>query len=210
MFSKTSSAHNVFYFTPPCFLQGATAGTADFDVPVAIGNAGNPTYYHWQYKLTDGTGWHYFATNTGTLTIGTASFTFSNASWKQTNGANSGPGAVLLSPAFHLKNTNAFTTQLDGMQLRILMTDGIDPALGTLNPATQIWGGSEFANGYEAKYITLQSRPSISTPCYTVCPNNRLTTDPGNSNPANATFFGGFEVGSGSGTDNFSTPAANG
>jgi len=201
MFSKTSSAHNVLYYTPPCFVQSTT--TTTFTVPVFVANAGSGSYFHWQYKLAGATSWTYFPTNSSVLTVGTAKFTVTNASYVLNSNANGGSGA-LLAPPLTFTNTTAFTTQLDGMQLRVLMTDGQDPATHPY-PTIAVYGAAEYSNGFEAKYVTLQSIPSISTPCSVVCPSNALTTDRLSTNPALETFYGGFEV---PGTGNF--VAANG
>ena len=193
MFSKTSSAHNVYYYTPPCFLQGTTA-----TVSVQIANAAAGSYFHWQFRQAGGN-WTFLSN--GNNTINGRTFFVTNASFIGVNNYPSGGSA--LNPILSIANVGspAFTTQLDNVQLRVLMTDGIDPQI---NPGVNTWGGEEFLNAYEAKYITLMSRLA-SEPCYTICTNNRLVVDP--ANPSLATYYGGFEMGGGAGTDNFSAPS---
>src|SRR5882757_5714036 len=80
MFSKTSTAHNIIYFTPPCFLQRAAHSTT-FTVPVFVANAGSGSYFHWQYKPAGATTWTYFSGNNSTITVGGKTFSVSNASF---------------------------------------------------------------------------------------------------------------------------------
>jgi hypothetical protein len=195
MFTKTSSAHNVLYYTPPCFLQGTTA-----TVGVQIANAGSGSYFHWQFRTSTSGTWTYLSN--GNNTINGRTFLVSNASFTGT--ANYPSGGAQLNPLLTIANVGspAYTTQLDNVQFRVLMTDGQDPQA---HPTVDIWGGEEYNNPFEAKYITLLSRLA-STPCYTICTDNRLVVDP--ANPTLATYYGGFEMGGGSATDNFSTASA--
>lgn len=199
MFSKTSSAHNVLYYTPPCFTQGSTA-----TINVQIANAGGGTYYHWQWRSPGGA-WNWLsggATATNN-TINGRTFSVTNASFKSAANANYPSGGAALNPTLIIANVGspAYTTELNGIQFRILMTDGLDPQT---NPGTNTWGGEEYLNNYEAKYVSLMAAPSSY--CYTVCPNNTLVTNP--AAPTLTTFYGGFEMNAGADalTDNFSAP----
>lgn len=180
---KESSAHNVFYYNPPCFIQGQTSAIT---VQPWIANAAAGSYFHWQFRVAGGS-WTFLGN--GDNSINGRTFTVANAAF---TGAitYSGTGAFL-APAFSITNigTPAFTTQLDNVELRVLMTDGVDPqgAPG----GTLIYGGEEFANPFEAKYIRLLSKANTDQ-CYSQCTNNRLVTSP--ANPTLDTYFGGFEM----------------
>ena len=200
MFSKTSSAHNVLYYTPPCFTQGSTA-----QINVQIANAGGGTYYHWQWRVPGGAWtWLNGAATATNNTINGRTFSVTNASFKSATTANYPSTGAPLNPTLLIANVGspAYTTELNGIQFRILMTDGLDPQTNTVNT----WGGEEYLNNDEAKYVSLMAAPASY--CYTVCPNNSLVTNPGT--PTLATFYGGFEMSAGAGalTDNFSTPGA--
>lgn len=196
MFSKTSSAHNVLYFNPPCFAQGTTAS-----VQVQIANAASGSYFHWQWRNPGGT-WTWLAGGAAgsNNTINGRTFFVTNAAF--VGAVNFPSGGAQLSPILTIANVGspAYTTQLNNVQLRVLMTDGLDPQSNAVNT----WGGEEFLNGYEAKYISLM--PAPASYCYTVCPNNALVVNP--ASPSLATFYGGFEMNAGAGAllDNFSAP----
>lgn len=200
--SMTSSAHKVRYYNPPCFTQG-TAVT----VNVWVANAGAATWYHWQYRISGGA-WTWLAN--GNNTINGRTFSMANASFNNSTSNNSSAAGALLTPALTISNVGspAYTTQLDNVELRIIMTDALDPQTNPY-PGTSAWGGEEFANPYEAKYIRLISKPANEN-CYSNCTGNALVTNPANPTPAITEYYGGFELGTGVGTENFSTPGANG
>ncbi len=193
---KTVSAHNVLFYNPPCFTQGSNV-----TISVMIANAGAGSYYHWQYRIPGGS-WTYLAN--GNNTINGRVFSVANASFNNATSNNSTATGALLTPAFTISNvgTPAYTTQLDGVEFRVLMTDGLDPQTNVVNT----WGGEEFLNGYEAKYIRLNAKPATET-CYSNCTGNALVNNPSGTTVEN--FWGGFEAGNNM-SDNMSAPVANG
>lgn len=193
---KTVSAHNVLFYNPPCFTQGSTV-----TIPVMIANAGAGSYYHWQYRIPGGS-WTYLAN--GNNTINGRVFSMANASFNNATSNNATSTGALLTPTFTISNvgTPAYTTQLDGVEFRVLMTDGLDPQTNLVNT----WGGEEFLNGYEAKYIRLNAKPGTET-CYSNCTGNALVNNPSGTTVEN--FWGGFEAGNNM-SDNMSAPVANG
>ncbi len=208
MFSMTSSAHNVRYFNPPCFAQGS-----NITVPVWIANSSATSRYHWQYRVPGGA-WTWLSN--GNNTINGRIFSVANANITSTISVHSNATGALLNPTLAINNvgtptnpTASYTTQLDNIEVRVIMTDGLDPQTNPY-PGTPAWGGEEFANPFEAKYIRLISRPNVSTPCYSNCSGNVLVINPANTNPPIEEYFGGFEIGVGTGTENFSTPGVNG
>lgn len=202
VFSLTSFAHNIRYFNPPCFTQGSTV-----TVPVWIANAGAGTFYHWQYRVPGGA-WTWLAN--GNNTINGRTFLVSNAAISSTTSNNSTSTGALLNPTLSIANVGspAYTTQLDNVELRVIMTDGLDPQTNPY-PGTSAWGGEEFANPYEAKYIRIRSKPGTEN-CYSSCTGNYLVVNPATVPPPLEEYFGGFEMGTGVGTENFSTPGTNG
>lgn len=192
MFGKTTSAHNVLYFTPPCFLQGTTA-----TIQAQIANAASGSYFHWQFKATPASAWTYLAN--GNNTINGRTFSVTNASFV---GAVTFPsGGAQLSPVLSIANVGspAYTTQLDNVEFRLIMTDGLDPQT---NPGASNWGGESSSNPFEAKTVRLLSRPATDN-CYSNCIGNVLVTNPAAVPPPLADYYGGFEVGAGGGTNNF-------
>lgn len=202
MFGKTSSAHNVLYFNPPCFTQGTNV-----TIPVWIANAVAGTFYHWQYRVPGGS-WTYLSN--GNNTINGRTFSVANAAINVTVSNNSTSTGALLNPTIAISNVGspAYTTQLDNVEFRVLMTDALDPQTNAVNT----WGGEEFLNPYEAKYVRLISKPATDN-CYSNCTGNALVANPAAVPPPIEDYFGGFESSgnpvSASAT-NFATPAANG
>lgn len=192
---KKATAHNVIYYTPACFTQGSTV-----TIGVKVLNAGVGTYYHWQYRAVAGGTWTWLSN--GNNTINGRTFNFTNASLTS-NVADYTPDLVITNVG-----SPAYTTQLDNVELRVIMTGGPDPQFNPY-PATSAWGGEEFANSYEAKYIRLISK-SATENCYSNCSGNTLVNNPAISSPAISDYFGGFEVSTGSLDDNFSTPGTYG
>jgi hypothetical protein len=205
VFSITSFAHNVRYFDPPCFTQGSTV-----TIPVWIANAGSGSAYHWQYRIPGGA-WTWLSN--GNNTINGRTFLVSNgyiAGGTSTSNNSSSTGAYL-TPQLSIANVGspAYTTQLDNIELRVIMTDGLDPQTNPY-PGTSAWGAEEFANPSEAKYIRIISKPATEQ-CYTNCTGNIAVVNP--LSPTLATYWGGFEMGSiwgGTASENFSTPGTNG
>ncbi len=187
LLSVTSKAHNIVYYNPPCFTAGNSVSLSALVI-----NAGANSFYHWQFRATPGGAWTYV--NNGTTTINGRSFA-TVGGWSKPVTANTPPTLVITNVG-----TPAYTTQLNGVEFRLLMTDGLDPQT---NPGTSIWGGEEYLNPYEAKYVRISAKPATEG-CYTACTDNRLVTNP--ASPTMETYFGGFEMGNGDGTDNFSTP----
>ncbi len=184
MFSKTTEAHVVYFYNPPCFTQGATVIIQPWIAYASVG-----TYYHWQYRLPGGN-WIYLSN--GNNTINGRVFSVSNASFAGTDDYNA-TGAYL-NPEFAISNvgtptnaTSTYTTQLDNVELRVLMTDGADPQYNTVNT----WGGEEYLTPYEAKYIRISSKPPNES-CFTNCTDNRVVVNP--ANPTLDTYYGGFEM----------------
>jgi Secretion system C-terminal sorting domain len=192
---KKATAHTVVYYTPPCFVQGANVTVA-----VKVIYAASGSYYHWQYRSTAGGSWVWLSN--GNNTINGRTFSVSNASVRST--------VADYTPSLSINNVGspAYTTQLDNVELRVIMTDGLDPQYNPF-PATAAWGGEEFYNAYEAKYVRLISKPATEG-CYSNCSGNALVTNPANPSPALYDYFGGFETGTGAADDNFSAPGTHG
>jgi hypothetical protein len=187
---KKATAHSVVYYNPTCFTQGSTA-----TVSVKVIYAAAGSYYHWQYRSTAAGSWLWLAN--GNNTINGRTFSVANASLVS-NVADYTPNLVISNVG-----SPAYTTQLDNVELRVIMTDGLDPQFNAF-PATAAWGGEEFYNAYEAKYIRLISKPG-SQSCYSNCSGNILVNDPALVAPAQSDYYGGFEMGTGSADVNFST-----
>lgn len=187
---KKATAHTVVYYNPTCFTQGSTV-----TVSVKVIYAAAGTYYHWQYRSTAGGSWVWLAN--GNNTINGRTFSVANASLVS-NIADYTPNLVISNVG-----APAYTTQLDNVELRVIMTDGLDPQFNAF-PATAAWGGEEFYNAYEAKYIRLISKPG-SQSCYANCSGNILVNDPALVAPAQSDYYGGFEMGTGATDANFST-----
>lgn len=187
LFSLTSNAHNIVYYNPPCFTAGNSVSLSALVI-----NASANSFYHWQFRTTPGGAWAYV--NNGTTTINGRSFA-TVGGWSKPPTANTPPTLVITNVG-----TPAYTTQLNGVEFRLLMTDGLDPQT---NGGISVWGGEEYLNPMEAKYVRINAKPATDA-CYTQCTDNRLVTNP--ASPTMDTYFGGFEMGSGATTDNFSTP----
>ncbi len=192
---KKATAHTVVYFNPPCFTQGSTV-TVGVKVIFAISGS----YYHWQYRTSPGGSWTWLAN--GNNTINGRTFSVANASLVS-NIADYTPDIVISNVG-----SPAYTTQLNNVELRVIMTDGLDPQTNPY-PGTSAWGAEEFSNSYEAKYIRLIAKPANEN-CYSNCSGNILVNDPAVVSPAQTDYYGGFEMGSGATNDNFSTPGAYG
>ena len=192
---KKATAHRVEYYTQPCFTQGSNV-----TVGIKVVYAAAGTYYHWQYRAAAGGSWVWLAN--GNNIINGRSFSVSNASLVST--------IADYAPALAINNvgTPAFTTQLDNIELRVVMTDGLDPQYNSF-PGTAAWGGEEFYNAYEAKMVRLRAKPATEG-CYSNCSGNVLVNNPVNPSPALYDYFGGFETGTGTTDDNFSAPGAYG
>ena len=195
MFSKTSNAHTVLYYTPPCFTQGATV-----TVGVAVNYAASGSYYHWQYRTAPGGAWSWLGN--GNNTINGRTFSVTGAS-QVSMVVNSTPNLVISNVG-----TPAYTTQLNNVELRVIMTDGLDPQNNAF-PGTAAWGAEEFYNAYEAKYVRLLAKAATEN-CYSNCTGNALVVNQALVPPPLADYFGGFEVGGSSANDNFSTPGTYG
>lgn len=192
---KKATAHTVVYYNPPCFTQGATV-----TVGVKVVLAGTGTYYHWQYRTVAGGSWTWLAN--GNNVINGRTFNVANASLVS-NIADYTPDLIISNVG-----SPAYTTQLDNVELRVIMTYGLDPQYNPY-PGTSAWGGEEFSNANQAKYIRLISK-SVTENCYSNCSGNTLVNNPANISPAISDYFGGFEVSTGSLNDNFSTPGTYG
>ena len=184
MFSKTSSAHVVVYYNPPCFNQGATVTVQPWITYASVGS-----YFHWQYRVPGGS-WTYLGN--GNNTINGRVFSFSNASFAgitdyDANGALLNPALIISNVGTPTNPTASYTIQLDNVELRVLMTDALDPQTHTVNT----WGGEEYLNPFDAKYICLRSKP-VTESCYTNCTDNRVVVNP--VNPTLDTYYGGFEM----------------
>jgi hypothetical protein len=195
LLAKSAAAHTVVYYAPPCFIQGSTVTVG---VKVIIAAPGS--YYHWQFRTAPGASWTWLANGNNTINGRTFSVT----------GASQSSAIADYTPNLVISNVGspAYTTQLDNIELRVIMTNGLDPQTNPY-PATSAWGGEEFANAYEAKYIRLISKPATEN-CYSNCTGNTLVVNPAAVPPPMADYYGGFETGTGSTDDNFSTPGNNG
>lgn len=192
MFSKTSSAHEVLRYDVPCFLQGETVSIK----PTLI-NTGYNTYFHWQYRPSPGAAWVWLANGNNTINGHTFNVT----------GASQPSFIDNYTPDLVITNVgSSYTTELDNLEIRVLMTDfGLDPEL---NPGVAIYGGEEFFDN-TAKYIRIRTKPAAEN-CYSSCTGNVLVVNPAAVPPPITDYYGGFEIGGGNSTDNFSTPGVNG
>lgn len=191
-FFKTSSAHQVINYNVPCFTQGNTV-----TIGVAVTNTGVGNFFHWQYRATPGGAWVWLAN--GNNVINGHTFNVTGASVVSTT-VNSTPDLVISNVG-----SPAYTTQLDNVEFRVLMTDALDPET---NPSVAIFGGEEYFD-IQAKYIRIKARPATEN-CFSNCSGNSLVINPALVPPPLGDYFGGFEVSGGSATDNFSTPGING
>lgn len=182
MICKSSLAHNVRYYNPPCFSQGQTTAIV---VTPWIASSPTVTYYRWEYRIGSTGTWTLL--NNGTNTINGHSITVANAYLPAPNANYDGTGMLLTLP-LSITPSAGLTTQLDNIQLRILMKEGGDPGTHT----GTIYGGEEFTNAFEAKYINLRSKPTNES-CYANCTANSVVIIP--SNPTLDTYYGGFEMG---------------
>lgn len=192
---KKATAHTVVYYNPPCFTQGSTVTVG---VKVVFAVAGS--YYHWQFRTAAGGSWTWLAN--GNNTINGRTFSVANAS-QISNIADYTPNLVI-----NNVGSPAYTTQLNNVELRVIMTDGLDPQTNPY-PGTPAWGAEEFSNSYEAKYIRLIAKPANEN-CYSNCSGNILVNDPAAVSPSQTDYYGGFEMGTGATNDNFSTPGTYG
>jgi hypothetical protein len=192
-YSVQSSAHIVNYYSTPCFLQGASVS-----VGVNVTYAGAGTYYHWQYRTAAGNAWVWLSN--GNNTINGRTFSISNAS--QVSGVANYTANLVINNV----GSPAYTNQLDNIELRVIMTDGLDPQTNT---GVSAWGGEEFINAFEAKYTRLISKPATNY-CYSNCTGNVLVANPAVIPPPAYDYFGGFEMGTGAGTLNFCNPGTYG
>jgi methionine-rich copper-binding protein CopC len=195
LLSKSSSAHTVVYYTPSCFTQGSTV-----TVGVKVVAAGAGSYYHWQYRTSPSSAWVWLSNGNNSINSRTFSVT----------GASQTSAVINYTPDLVISNVGspAYTTQLDNIELRVIMTNALDPQTNPY-PATAAWGGEEYNNAYEAKYIKLLAKAG-SDNCYSNCAGNILVANPALVAPPISDYFGGFEVGSGAATNNFSTPGTYG
>jgi Secretion system C-terminal sorting domain len=192
---KKATAHTVVYYNPPCFTQGATVTVG---VKVIIAAPGS--YYHWQYRTVAGGSWTWLSN--GNNTINGRTFSVANASLVS-NVADYTPDLVISNVG-----SPAYTNQLNNVELRVIMTNGLDPQYNPY-PGTSAWGAEEWSNANQAKYIRLNAKPANEN-CYSNCSGNILVTDPSALAPAANDYFGGFETGTGSTDLNFSTPGTYG
>ncbi len=192
---KKVAAHTVQYYTPSCFTQGSAVSIGSKVIYAAPG-----TYYHWQYRSIAGGAWVWLAN--GNNTINGRTFSFTNAS-VTSSVADYAPDLII-----NNVGTPAYTTQLNNVELRVIMTDGLDPQYNSF-PGTAAWGGEEFYNAYEAKYARLFAKPATET-CNSSCTGNILVTNPAVTAPALFDYFGGFEMGTSETDDNFCTPGTYG
>lgn len=192
---KKATAHTVVYYTPPCFTQGSTV-----TVGVKVIIAASGSYYHWQYRTTAGGSWTWLSN--GNNTINGRVFSVANASLVS-NVADYTPDLVISNVG-----SPAYTTELNNVELRVIMTNGLDPQYNPY-PGTSAWGAEEWSNANQAKYIRLNAKANNET-CYSNCSGNILVTDPAALAPALTDYFGGFESGTGATDLNFSTPGTYG
>lgn len=189
-----SFAHKVEKYTVSCFLQGETV-----TIHTKVTSTGYNSYSHWQYRLTPGGAWVYLANGNNNINgrtfyiTGAAGPTFIEDSIDNLVIANVG------SPAY--------TTQLDNVEFRVLMTDfGQDPETNPW-PNIPVYGAEEYGD-LDAKYIRIRTRPAGEN-CFSSCTNNMLVLNPAAVPPPQEDYFGGFEVPGGS-AGNFSVPGTNG
>lgn len=189
---KNSSAHKVEKYTVSCFLQGETV-----TIHAMVSSIGYNSYMHWQYRVSPGGAWVYLAN--GNNIINGRTFYITGAS-QPTYIEDSTENLVIANVG-----SPAYTTQLDNVEFRLLMTDfGLDPET---NQGIPVYGGEEYGDKY-AKYIRIRARPAGEN-CYSACTNNMLVLNPAAVPPALEEYFGGFEVPGGA-ANNFSTPGTNG
>ncbi len=194
LFGKVSSAHTILYFTQPCFTQGANV-----TVGIKVILSGVGSYYHWQYRTAPGGTWTWLAN--GNNSINGRVFSVANASLVS-NVADYAPDLVISNVG-----SPAYTTQLDNVELRVIMTYGLDPQTNPY-PGTAAWGAEEFANSNQAKYIRLMAKAPAEN-CYSNCSGNALVI-PTSGPESISNYYGGFETGNGAANDNFSTPGTYG
>ncbi len=192
---KKVAAHKVLYYTPTCFTQGSTVNIA-----TKITYALPGTYYHWQYRNTAGGSWVWLAN--GNNTINGRVFNVANASLQSTVN-NYTPDLII-----NNVGTPSYTVQLNNVELRVIMTDGLDPQYNSF-PGTAAWGGEEFYSPFEAKYIRLHAKPATES-CNSNCTGNVLVSNPAVTAPALFDYFGGFEMGYATTDDNFCVPGIHG
>jgi Secretion system C-terminal sorting domain len=192
---KSATAHTVQYYTPSCFTQGSNV-----TVSVKVVYAAAGSYYHWQIRTAAGGSWVWLSN--GNNTINGRTFSVSNASQASGTADYTAPLSI------NNVGSPAYTTQLDDVELRVIMTDALDPQYNAF-PGTSAWGGEEFYNAYEAKYVRLRSK-AVTENCYSNCAGNILVTNPASPSPALSEYFGGFEIGTGNQDDNFSIPGTYG
>lgn len=192
---KISSAHKVVKYTVPCFLQGETVS-----INVTLNSTGYGSYMHWQYRPSPGAAWVWLAN--GNNMINGRTFYVTGAS-QPTYIPDSTENLVIANVG-----SPAYTTQLDNIEFRVLMTDfGLDPETHPW-PSIPVYGAEEF-NDRDAKYIRIRTKQGGEN-CYSACTGNMLVLNPAAVPPALEDYYGGFEIGSGSGTDNFSSIGING
>ena len=194
LISKTSAAHKVLKYTVPCFQQGETVS-----INVTLNSTGYGSYIHWQYRSSPGSAWVWLAN--GNNTINGRIFFVTGAS-QPTYIQDSTENLVITNVG-----SPAYTTQLDNIEFRVLMTDfGLDPETHPW-PSIPVYGAEEY-NDKDAKYVRIRPRPGTDN-CYSGCTGNMLVVNPGLVPPPMIDYFGGFEI-PGNGANNFSTPNANG
>ena len=188
--AQPSFAHKVERYNVSCFLQGETV-----TIHTQVSAIGYNSYIHWQYRTSPAGAWTYLSNGNNLingrtfLVTGASQPTFIEDSIENLVIANVG------SPAY--------TTQLDNVEFRVLMTDfGLDPQTNTGIP---VYGGEEFGDR-AAKTIRIRTRPAGEN-CYSACTNNMLVINPALVPPPITDYFGGFEV---AGSGNFSAPGTNG
>lgn len=192
LLGKASFAHKVEKYEVPCFLQGGSA-----TIHVTVTSSGYNSYNHWQYRLTPGGTWTYLAN--GNNVINGHSFFVTGAS--QASFIEDSVENLVIANV----GSPAYTTQLDNVEFRVLMTDfGLDPETHPW-PSIPVYGAEEYGDK-DAKYIRVRTKPAGEN-CYTTCTNNMLVLNPGLVPPPQNDYFGGFEV---AGSGNFSTPGTNG
>ncbi len=189
---KASFAHKVERYTVSCFLQGETVV-----INASLSSTGYNSYIHWQYRTSPGAAWVYLSN--GNNIINGRSFFISGAS-QPTYIPDSTENLVIANVG-----SPAYTSQLDNIEFRLLMTDfGLDPETHPW-PAIPVYGAEEYGDK-DAKYIRIRARPAGEN-CYSACTNNILVINPAAVPPPITDYFGGFEV---PGSGNFSTPGTNG
>ncbi len=190
--STNSYAHKVERYTVSCFFQGGTV-----TINTKVGSTGYNSYIHWQYRVSPGSPWVYLANGNNMIN----GHVFSVAGASQPTFIQDSIDNLVINDA----GSPAYTSQLDNIELRILMTDfGLDPETHPW-PSIPVYGAEEYGDK-DAKYIRIRTRPAGEN-CYSSCTNNMLVINPGLVPPPITDYFGGFEV---SGTGNFSAPGTNG